>query len=140
MILLDTDHLSVFTNERDPRHAELNRRMEAADDNIACTIVSLEEMLRGWLAVIHQMRDIHRQISAYARLGQIVEVFSQWPIQKFEKRAADQFAALRRQRIRISSMDLKIASIALSTGALLVSGNIRDFSVIPGLRIENWLR
>jgi hypothetical protein len=26
MILLDTDHLSVFTDERDPRHELLNRR------------------------------------------------------------------------------------------------------------------
>ena len=29
MILLDADHLSVFSDERDPRHGLLNRRMEA---------------------------------------------------------------------------------------------------------------
>jgi len=28
MILLDTDHLSVFTDQRDPRHALLNSRMD----------------------------------------------------------------------------------------------------------------
>ena len=47
MILLDTDHLSVFTDERDPRHGPLNTRMEAAADQVACTIVSVEEVLRG---------------------------------------------------------------------------------------------
>src|SRR5205823_13369091 len=101
MILLDTDHLSVFTDQRDPRHDLLSRRMEAADDDIACTIVSVEEMLRGWLAVIHRMRDVNRQISAYDRLEQIIEVFSQWQIVQFDQRAADQFTRFRKQRIRI---------------------------------------
>jgi predicted nucleic acid-binding protein len=47
MILLDTDHFSVFLDARDPRHALLNTRMEAADEPIACTIVSVEEVFRG---------------------------------------------------------------------------------------------
>ena len=58
MILLDTDHLSVFTDERDPRHMLLNTRMETAADQIGCTIVSVEEVLRGWLAIIHRLRDV----------------------------------------------------------------------------------
>jgi hypothetical protein len=36
-------------------------------------------------------------------------------------------------------MDLKIASIALIQDALLVTANLRDFSIVPGLRCENWL-
>jgi hypothetical protein len=46
MILLDTDHFSVFTDARDPRHGPLNTRMEAAGEQVACTIVSVEEVLR----------------------------------------------------------------------------------------------
>ena len=134
MILLDTDHLSVFTDERDPRHGLLNRRMEAAAEQVACTIVSVEEVLRGWLALIHRLRDVHRQVPAYVRLGQIFDVLSDWEIVSFDARAADQFAGLRRQRIRIGTMDLKIASIALVHDALLVSANLRDFSLVPGLR------
>jgi hypothetical protein len=38
MILLDTDHLSIFTDERDPRHELLNTRMEATAEPVACTI------------------------------------------------------------------------------------------------------
>src|SRR5262245_12208858 len=41
MILLDTDHFSVFTDERDPRHERLRTRMEAAAELVACTIVSV---------------------------------------------------------------------------------------------------
>jgi predicted nucleic acid-binding protein len=62
MILLDTDHFSVFTDERDPRHEGLRTRMEAATEPVACTIVTVEEVLRGWLALIHRHRDVHRQI------------------------------------------------------------------------------
>jgi len=51
--------------------------------------------------------------------------------------AADRFDGLRRQRIGIGSMDLKIASIALINEALLVTSNLRDFSLVPELRCES---
>ncbi|HEV3117595.1 MAG TPA: type II toxin-antitoxin system VapC family toxin [Gemmataceae bacterium] len=140
MILLDTDHFSVFTDERDARHALLSRRMEAAEEQVACTIVSVEEVLRGWLALIHRLRDVHRQIPAYTRLGQLFDVLSDWEIVPFDEGAADRFAALRRQRIRIGTMDLKIASIALVNDALLVTTNLRDYSLVPQLRCDDWLR
>ncbi|HWY85697.1 MAG TPA: type II toxin-antitoxin system VapC family toxin [Gemmataceae bacterium] len=140
MTLLDTDHLSVFTDERDPRHGPLNRRMETAAEQVACTIVSVEEVLRGWLAIIHRLRDVHRQLPAYSRLGQLFNVLSDWEIVLFDERAADLFADLRRQRIRIGTMDLKIASISLVYNALLVTTNLRDYSMVPELRCENWLR
>ena len=140
MILLDTDHLSVFTDERDPRHALLNTRTEAASEQVACTIVSIEELLPGWMAIIHRLRNVHRQLPAYARLRQLFNVLSDWEIVLLDERAADNFADLRRRRIRIGTMDLKIASIALVDDALLATANLRDFSLVPGLRCENWLR
>ncbi|OYV73855.1 MAG: hypothetical protein B7Z74_03225 [Deltaproteobacteria bacterium 21-66-5] len=64
---------------------------------------------------------------------------SDWEIVAFDERAAEQFTGLRRQRLRIGTMDLKIASIALVDDATLVTANLRDFSQVPGLRCENWL-
>jgi hypothetical protein len=46
MILFDTDHFSVFTDERDPRHGQLNDRMETAAEPVACTVVTVEEAVR----------------------------------------------------------------------------------------------
>jgi tRNA(fMet)-specific endonuclease VapC len=140
MILLDTDHLSVFTDERHTQHRLLNDRLEAASEQVGCTIVSVEEVLRGWLAIIHRLREVHRQIPGYIRLGHLFNVLSDWEIVQFDQRAADQFVDLRRQRIRIGTMDLKIASIALVNDALLISANTRDFSHVPELRFENWLQ
>jgi tRNA(fMet)-specific endonuclease VapC len=139
MILIDTDHLTVFTDERDARHEHLNMRMEAATDAVACTIVSVEEVLRGWLAFINRLRDVHLQIPAYVRLGQFVNFLSNWEIVPFDEKAAEHFTVLRRQLLRMGTMDLKIASIALANDAMLVTANLRDFSPVPALRCENWL-
>lgn len=121
MIILDTDHLSVFLDERDARHESLYEQMDQATEPIACTIVSVEEILRGWLALIHKLRDVHRQLVAYDRLGRLFDVLGEWEITPFERHAADQFVNLRRLRIRVATMDLKIASIALVNDALLLT-------------------
>jgi tRNA(fMet)-specific endonuclease VapC len=140
MILLDTDHLSVFTDKRDPRHELLISRLESAPEPVACTVVSVEEIVRGWLAVIRRRQDVRLQVPAYGRLGQLFDLLSEWEIVPFDERAADRFRGFRRQRIRVGTMDLKIASIAVVYDALVVSSNVRDFSVVPGVRCENWLQ
>lgn len=52
--------------------------------------------------------------------------------------AAAEFERLRKQRIRIGTMDLKIAAIALANNATLLSKNLRDFGKVPGLKVEDW--
>ncbi len=140
MILLDTDHLSVFLDERDSRQRVLKGFMEAAGEPVTTSIVNVEEVVRGWFAIVHRLRDVHRQLPAYERLRQFFDVLGDWELTAFDERAAHQFTILRRQRIRIGTMDLKIASISLVSDALLVTANLRDFSQVPGLRCENWLQ
>ena len=53
--------------------------------------------------------------------------------------AAAIYLGLRAQRIRIGTMDLRIASIVMSKGAILLSRNLTDFAKVPGLRVEDWL-
>ena len=48
-------------------------------------------------------------------------------------------AHLRREGAMISNNDLFIAAHALSTGAILVSNNEREFTRVPDLTVENWL-
>lgn len=61
----------------------------------------------------------------------------------FNEAAAEIYGALRAdlERIgkRLDDPDLRIASIALSRDLTLVTGNVRHFEQVPGLRIENWL-
>jgi tRNA(fMet)-specific endonuclease VapC len=41
-------------------------------------------------------------------------------------------------KIRIGTMDLKIASIVKVRDATLFSRNLRDFRKVPGLKVEDW--
>ncbi len=70
---------------------------------------------------------------------ELVRFFAVWQIIHFYHAAADEFKRLRKHGIRIGTMDLKIASIALSHNATLISANLRDFEKVPNLRVENWL-
>ncbi len=139
MIVLDSDHLSVFTDVRDSRSALLKKRLDAAGEGASSTIVSVEEVFRGWMAFIHRQREIERQMPAYARLAQFLDFLKSWQILPFGDSALDHFIQLRRSRIRIGSMDCKIASIVLANEARLLTANARDFGLVPGLRFENWL-
>jgi len=139
MILLDTDHLSVLTDRRAADHANLVRRLESAGELLAIPIVAAEEQCKGWLAKLGRTRDIHQQITPYQRLAEFFDFLAEWDIVPLSEAAADRFAELRRQKIRIGTQDLKIAAIVLAEGATLLSANLRDFQTVPGLRVENWL-
>jgi len=140
MILLDTDHFSVLRNQGRGSHPALIRRLQSAfDRDIATTIVTVEEQIRGWMAAIHRVRDFEQQLEAYERLHQLVNILGNWTIVPTEDDAVAEFNQLKARRIRIGTQDLKIAAIALAHGALLLSANLVDFEKVPGLRVENWL-
>jgi Predicted nucleic acid-binding protein, contains PIN domain len=52
---------------------------------------------------------------------------------------ADIRAYLERQGTPIGANDLLIAAHALALHLPLATDNIREFSRVPGLRVENWL-
>lgn len=60
----------------------------------------------------------------------------------FDDEAADVYgkvrADLERRGQPIGPLDTLIAAHALSLGATLVTGNEREFTRVPGLRVENW--
>ena len=48
--------------------------------------------------------------------------------------------ALQRRGRPIGAHDMLIAAHAISAGAVLVSDNVREFSRVKGLSVENWRR
>jgi tRNA(fMet)-specific endonuclease VapC len=111
----------------------------SASEVIGVAIVTVEERLRGWLAVIAKEKSALRQVVGYRELALLFEFYEEFEIVPFDEAAARQFDDLRRQKLRIGSRDLKIAATALVTQALLLSANRTDFARVPGLAVENWL-
>jgi tRNA(fMet)-specific endonuclease VapC len=141
MILLDTDHLTLLKYPDNERGVRLAERLWTLppEEVVALSIISVEEQMRGWLAAIAKERQARRQVFAYGELARLFDYFRAFTILLFDEKAADQFDNLRAARIRLGTMDLKIAAIALVNRALLLSANRRDFEQVPGLRVENWL-
>ncbi len=141
MIVLDTDHVSVLKYSEHPRAKHLADKLDArpVGEMTCLTIVTGEEQMRGSLAAVAKERRSHRQVLAYRELQRLFEYFQLFKIIAFDERCADQFDKLRAAKIRIGTMDLKIAAMALVHGALLLSANLRDFERVPGLRVEDWL-
>jgi len=138
LLVLDTDHFSDW--ERDSAAGKRFRnRLESARPEIALSIVTVEEQVRGWLAEISRHRDPHRQISPYTKLQRQIDLFAHWIILPWDADSAELFLTLRRQGLRIGSLDLKIACIAIAHEATVLTRNATDFAQVPSLRIENWL-
>lgn len=72
-----------------------------------------------------------------------VEAFLSSPITvlPFDRAAARHHAELRYtlRAQRIGERDFVIASVALAHGLTLATGNVREFTRVPGLAVENWL-
>ncbi len=138
MLVLDTDHMSLLEWGAADSAALRERIADIPPDQAATTIISYEEQMRGWMAYIARAKSLTQQIEAYRRLRRHLENYRQIPVLDFDEGAAVQFEQLQRARIRIGTMDLKVAAIVLSRGATLLSRNVGDFAKVPGLKIEDW--
>jgi tRNA(fMet)-specific endonuclease VapC len=132
MYCFDTDTLSAVIRREPPLH--LIRRLAqvpAADQ--ATTTITLGELLYG--AARRGSERLTRRVREV--------VFAATSILPFDAQAAEVYGPLRarleREGRRLDEPDLRIASIALSRGLTVVTGNVRHFARVPDLAVENWL-
>jgi len=141
MVVLDTDHVSLLEWVTSAERDRLVGRLEQLpEDEIVTSIVTYEEQTRGWLAKVARARTLAEQVKAYEKLSNHLETYRNLTVVDFEEQAAIQFEALRRARVRIGTMDLKIAAIAIVRNATLLSRNLADFHKVPQLKVEDWTR
>jgi tRNA(fMet)-specific endonuclease VapC len=140
MIVLDTDHLSCLEWGSAESASLRTRLAEASDRQAVVSIASYEEQMRGWMALLAKTTTVSKQVDAYSRLRKHLQLYCSIPLLDFTEAASELFLELRRQKIRIGTMDLKIAASCLCENALLLTRNTVDYSKIPGLRFEDWTR
>lgn len=139
MLVLDTDHLVEYQRGTSAEALRLKERLDRAAEHYATTIITVEETMRGWMAAVRRTPDPRAQMNAYAKLRQLFRFFATWQVLDWNQPSVDRYDSLKRAGVRIGTMDLKIASIALANDALLLTRNTNDFRRVPGLRIEDWM-
>ncbi|HEY7953258.1 MAG TPA: PIN domain-containing protein [Solirubrobacteraceae bacterium] len=132
MYCFDTDTLSAVVRRDPPLHL-IRRLAQVPAAAQATTTITLGELLYG--AAKRDSERLTRQVRAL--------VSSATTILPFDADAAEVYGPLRarleRKGQRLDEPDLRIASIAISRGLTVVTGNVRHFARVPGLAVENWL-
>jgi tRNA(fMet)-specific endonuclease VapC len=136
MHILDTDHVTLLERKSGPEAERLRFRLASVGKTT--TIIAFEEQMRGWLGWIAKARSLPQQMERYHKLNRMLDNYREISVLEFDKMAAEEFQRLQKTRIRIGTMDLKIAAIALTSNATLLTRNLIDFRKVPDLKVEDW--
>jgi tRNA(fMet)-specific endonuclease VapC len=136
--ILDTDHVSLLLE----RHPKISRRVAEVGSDISITVVTVQELFNGWVARINNATELEDLVRLYARLSRTISLCKRVPVAEFDRDAGDCYRkilletpSLAKRRLQ---KDMRIAAIALSLGATVVTRNYQDFSQVPGLVLEDW--
>ena len=131
--MLDTNICSFIMRERPP--SVLDRLQQAVElqNSVAISVITYYEMLLGAIGKNASPRH-PRLIEAFvARLSAILP---------WDRVAAEEATRIRRdlnaKGTPIGANDAMIAGHALAADCVLVTNNIREFSRVAGLHVEDW--
>jgi tRNA(fMet)-specific endonuclease VapC len=138
--LLDTDHVSLLLE----RHPQISRQVASVGAEVVISIVTVQELFNGWVVRINSARDVEDVVRLYGKLSRTVALSGRVRVLDFDKKAGETFVRLLKENPTLSKQrlhkDIRIAAIALVNDATVVTRNYRDFSQVPGLKIEDWSR
>lgn len=134
--ILDTDHTSLILRN----HPQVIAN--ASHHSINVTIITVQELFNGWMGKINDPSAINNLPQLYLKLSITVKYLQTVKILDFTneadrilKQLLKENPPLRKNRLQ---KDMRIAAIALSLNATVVTRNQRDFSLVPRLSIVDW--
>ena len=114
------------------RPAPLRERFNAEADGLSISSIGLTELLRG-AAKSQRPVETRREVERFAARLEVLPFDA-----AAAAHAADSRAILEKKGQGIGGYDLLIAGHARSRGLVVVTGNLREFRRVEGLRSENW--
>lgn len=128
--MLDTN---LCTRVLRDRPVSARRRFNENSEGLCISTVVLSELLHGAAKSARPVEN-RRAVADFAARLEVLP---------FDEAAADHAADIRadleRKGTPIGAYDLLIAGHARSRGLAVVTGNLRDFERVDGLRCEDWL-
>lgn len=129
---LDTDVCIRIIRNRPFVGGDLEARLnEHADDLVTSTVV-MTELLHGAAVSANPPKERDNAVRLLARLT-VLDFDAE-----AAEHAADIKADLQRKGRMIGGNDILIAGHARSRGLIMVTGNLREFERVEGLRVEDW--
>ena len=140
MLILDTNHISVFMYPHERRERLQRRLKNAPEHQVVTTVITLQEVFSGCISMVTKDIPAIKQVPYYKSLLDVANFLADWEILPFDEKAAVEFDRLKAAKIRrVGTMDLKIAAIALCNNAIVLTANTSDFRQVPSLRVDDWL-
>ena len=126
LYMLDTNICSYIIKGYIPKEKLLNKK-------IGISSIVASELLYG-----AKKKSSKKLIKIVDLLLNIFNIYD------FDKKAAIEYSKIRvnleQQGLIIGAYDLQIAAHAKSLNAILVTNNIKEFSRVKGLKLENWIK
>ncbi|HYZ24925.1 MAG TPA: tRNA(fMet)-specific endonuclease VapC [Rhodopila sp.] len=111
----------------------LRPRFNAEADTLCISTITLTELVRGAARSARPVENRREVEGLAARLS----------VLSFDEdataHAGDIYADLERKGLLIGPYDILIAGHARSRGLVVITGNLREFQRVDGLRAEDWL-
>jgi tRNA(fMet)-specific endonuclease VapC len=138
MVILDSDTLTWLHGNHP--HVVANVQ-SSADPDIRTTIITRIEIVRGRFEALLKAADAEQFLRAQSLLLRSEALLARTLIVRLDRDALRQFERLQKLKglKKIGRADLLIASIALARNATLASRNRKDFGLVPGLKLVNWV-
>jgi len=133
MYLFDTDTVSNVL-KRKPSESLMTRLETVPATEQFISTITIAEIVYGAMLSEHSERHMESLKTVLLPSLQVVV---------FDETAAYEAGRIRVELERagqpLSVTDIQIAAIAIARNMLLVTGNLRHFRRIKGLRVENWI-
>ncbi len=129
MYLLDSDICIRLMRNRSP---SLSRQLNPLGGRLFTSVIVRHELMNGALLSSQPVEQA----------AEVEDLLARLELLDFDAAAADHAADikadLRRRGRMIGANDILIAGHARSLGLIVVTGNLREFERVDGLRCEDW--
>jgi len=128
--MLDTN-ICIYVIKRRP--AALQEKFDALADTLCISSITLGELCFG----------AEKSARRVENLAVIENFVARLEVLPFSEKAAAHYGQVRAELEKAGTPcgphDMQIGGHARSEGLIIVTNNMREFSRMPGVRVENWL-